>query len=109
MFAKLKYEIVKRDIKTPAKIVNFENPILKKKKEFPGVIFDIRQREDFDCIIRRFSEGYNPKKICGFQIPYYMLARYVPNLINKIPSNMLLISDINNEVFFYSSIKDEKK
>ena len=76
--AKLKYVIKKTDARTRAKTVEFINPVLDKKHLFPSVMFDIRQKEEFQVVLNLFSRGYNFNRVLGFQIPYYKLIKYMP-------------------------------
>ena len=108
MFTKLKYEIKKKDTRTSAKTVEFTNQILNKKHIFPSVMFDVRKREDLDAVTQMFSMENNLKRVFGFQIPFYKLAKYMPTILKCTPNKMSYISDLNSEAFYYGSIKEEK-
>jgi len=109
MFSKLKYEIKKKDKRTSAKTVEFTNPILDKKHIFPSVMFDVRQKEDLAAVTSLFSKPNKLKRVFGFQVPFYKLAKYMPTLMKNVPRKLSFISDVNSEVFYYGSIKEEKK
>ncbi|MEK6884583.1 MAG: hypothetical protein AABY22_33430, partial [Nanoarchaeota archaeon] len=108
MFTKLKYEIKKKDTRTSAKTVEFTNPILNKKHIFPSVMFDVRKREDLDAVIQMYSKENKLKRVFGFQIPFYKLAKYMPQILKNTPTKMSYISDLNSEAFYYGGIKEEK-
>lgn len=105
----IEYEILKHDIKVGAKIARRENYILKKVHRFPGFMMDILSREGAKSAVRYFEKGCQQKRLTGFQIPFDRLETLTPLLSGKIPTNCLMVSDVNTEVFYYKSIKEEKK
>lgn len=110
MLSKLKYEVIKRESQTNAKITKLINPVLGKEGILTGVFFDARTKEDFKFLIRLFQMKHKLENVKGVQIPFHKLPVFSKKINEVLPKNSFLISDISTEVFFYgNSMKDEKR
>ena len=109
MLTTLKYNILKRDPQTRAKVVQLINPLKQKEGLLTGVFFDVRSTEDFKFMKKILgTQHYKLEYFRGMQIPLHYLPKYGRDLLNVLPASGFLVSDLCTEVLYTDRMISEK-